>query len=76
MFEVIPLSLEQITVSFEHPNEETLLTADLDLSDISNLRCNISSASEDSITSITSAQDYAARALQRCVDLSIAKKTF
>lgn len=67
MFEVIPLSLQQITVSFEHPVDETLLTADLDLADISNLRCNISSASEDSTTSVTSAQECAGRALQRFV---------
>ncbi len=65
MFEVIPLSLQQITVSFEHPVDETLITAELDISDVSNLRCNISMASEDSNTSVTNAQECAARALQR-----------
>lgn len=65
MFEVIPLSLHQITVSFEHPIDETLITAELDLSDVSELRCDISMASEDSNTSVTNAQECAGRALQR-----------
>lgn len=65
MFEVMPLSLEQITVSFEHPVDETLITVELDLNDVSNLRCNISMASEDSSMSLASAQECAGRALQR-----------
>lgn len=65
MFEVMPLSLEQITVSFEHPVDETLITVELDLNDVSNLRCNISMASEDPNMSLTSAQECAGRALQR-----------
>lgn len=65
MFEVIPLSLQQITVSFEHPVDETLITAGLDLTDVSELRCDISMASEETNTSVTSAQECAARALQR-----------
>lgn len=65
MFEVIPLSLQQITVSFEHPIDETLITTELDLSDVSELRCDISMASEDSSTSVVNAQECAGRALQR-----------
>lgn len=67
MFEVMPLSLQQITVSFEYPVDETLITVELDLSDVSNLRCNISMASEDPNTSLASAQECAGRALQRYV---------
>lgn len=67
MFEVIPLSLQQITVSFEHPIDETLITAELDLSDVSELRCDISTASEDANTSVVNAQECACRALQRLV---------
>lgn len=70
MFEVMPLSMQQITVSFEHPTDETLITAELDLSDISDLRCNISTASDDCNTSVINAQECAGRALQRLVLLS------
>lgn len=68
MFEVIPLSLRQITVSFEHPVDETLITAELDLTDVSDLHCDISMASEDSnAAALANAQECAGRALQRFV---------
>ncbi|XP_030751629.1 mediator of RNA polymerase II transcription subunit 1 isoform X2 [Sitophilus oryzae] len=41
MFEVSALSSTQISISLEHPLEEFMATADIDLSDVSNLVCRI-----------------------------------
>ncbi|XP_060521486.1 mediator of RNA polymerase II transcription subunit 1 [Cylas formicarius] len=41
MFEISALSSTQISISLEHPLEESMATADIDLSDISNLVCRI-----------------------------------
>lgn len=41
MFEISALSWTQISISLEHPMEESMATAEIDLSDISNLKCRI-----------------------------------
>lgn len=41
MFEISALSWTQISISVEHPMEESMATAEIDLSDISNLICRI-----------------------------------
>lgn len=41
MFEVSALSWTHISISMEHPIEESMATAEIDLSDISNLCCRI-----------------------------------
>ncbi|KRT79682.1 hypothetical protein AMK59_7184, partial [Oryctes borbonicus] len=41
MFEISALSWTQISISLEHPMEESMATAEIDLSDISNLICRI-----------------------------------
>lgn len=43
IFEVSALSWTHISISLEHPVEENMATAELDLSDISNLTCRIHS---------------------------------
>lgn len=43
LFEVSALSWTHISISLEHPIEETMATAELDISDISNLQCLIHS---------------------------------
>uniref|UniRef100_A0A6P7FZW3 Mediator of RNA polymerase II transcription subunit 1 n=1 Tax=Diabrotica virgifera virgifera TaxID=50390 RepID=A0A6P7FZW3_DIAVI len=41
MFEISALSSTHISISLEHPVEETMATAEIDLSDISNIICRI-----------------------------------
>jgi mediator of RNA polymerase II transcription subunit 1 len=41
MFEVTALSWQHVSVSFEHPLEETMTTAELDLTDISSIKCKV-----------------------------------
>lgn len=43
IFEVSALSWTHISISLEHPVEENMATAELDLTDISNLTCKIHS---------------------------------
>ncbi|KFM64337.1 Mediator of RNA polymerase II transcription subunit 1, partial [Stegodyphus mimosarum] len=47
MFEVMAYSTSHILVSFEHPLEESLATVDLDLRDITNVKCKIYTLSSD-----------------------------
>ncbi|XP_057655941.1 mediator of RNA polymerase II transcription subunit 1 [Diorhabda carinulata] len=48
MFEVSALSSVHISISLEHPVEESMATAEIDLSDISNVICRIHSPSSSS----------------------------
>lgn len=41
MFEISALSWQHISISLEHPLEESMATAELDLTDISNVICKI-----------------------------------
>jgi mediator of RNA polymerase II transcription subunit 1 len=62
MFEVTALSWQHLSVSFEHPLEETMTTAELDLTDISSIKCKVYGASngENGCT-----PEHASKVLQR-----------
>lgn len=66
-FEVIPISLQNISIAFEHPLKETLITVDLDLSDITSIKCKIVADGEMLICP----DDYATRVMQRSLSLPI-----
>ncbi|KAK7498356.1 hypothetical protein BaRGS_00010310 [Batillaria attramentaria] len=67
-FEMTVISLQQLMVVFEHPAYDTMVTVDVDMSDITSLKCRLlCSGSEQSLCS----DDYAARVLQRCLSLPI-----
>lgn len=50
MFEISALSWQHISISLEHPLEESMATAELDLSDISNVTCKIYTPTSNNAT--------------------------
>ncbi|XP_032453242.1 mediator of RNA polymerase II transcription subunit 1 isoform X1 [Nasonia vitripennis] len=72
IFEVSALSWQCISVSLEHPFEETLATAELDLSDISALKCKLYGVS---ITNTEQTSDLAGKVLQRCLSVPLTMRT-
>lgn len=68
VFEMTVISLQQLMVVFEHPAYDTMVTVDVDLSDITSLKCRLlCTGSEHNLCP----DDFAARVLQRCLSLPI-----
>lgn len=62
-------SWQHLVVSFEHPIEESLATAEFDLSDISRLLCQVyTSSSETNGESVLTSPEFASKVLQRFVN--------
>ena len=61
-FEVSASSIHQISVTFEHPLEQCMATAELDLSYISNIKCRLHSLASNQILC---SEEYASKILQR-----------
>lgn len=60
------MSWQHLVVSFEHPIEESLATAEFDLSDISRLQCQVyTSSSETNGESVLTSPEFASKVLQR-----------
>ncbi|XP_069683901.1 mediator of RNA polymerase II transcription subunit 1 [Periplaneta americana] len=68
MFEVTALSWQHLSISFEHPLEETMTTAELDLTDIGSIKCKVYGASngENGCT-----PEHASKVLQRCWSIPV-----
>lgn len=76
MFEVSALSWTHISISMEHPVEESMATAEIDLSDISNLICRIHSPGSPAPMSANDAtSEYASRILNRCFSIPITMRS-
>ncbi|XP_050525029.1 mediator of RNA polymerase II transcription subunit 1 isoform X2 [Daktulosphaira vitifoliae] len=59
------MSWQHLVVSFEHPIEESLATAEFNLSDISNLKCQVyTSSTETHGESVLSSPEFASKVLQ------------
>ncbi|XP_077279456.1 mediator complex subunit 1 [Temnothorax americanus] len=69
ILEVSALSWQHISVSVEHPYEETMATAELDLTDISTLKCRLYGVSMTTNAEQTS--DLSGRVLQRCLSIPL-----
>ncbi|XP_012531022.2 mediator of RNA polymerase II transcription subunit 1 [Monomorium pharaonis] len=69
MLEISALSWQHISVSVEHPYEETMATAELDLTDISTLKCRLYGVSMTTNAEQTS--DLSGRVLQRCLSIPL-----
>ncbi|KAG1680040.1 Mediator of RNA polymerase II transcription subunit 1 [Nymphon striatum] len=67
-FEIVASSWFHISISFEHPSDESIATAELDLSDITNSKCKLHSLSHEA--DICS-DEYASKVLQRCLSIPI-----
>uniref|UniRef100_A0A6A7G849 Mediator of RNA polymerase II transcription subunit 1 n=3 Tax=Hirondellea gigas TaxID=1518452 RepID=A0A6A7G849_9CRUS len=71
MFEVTSLSHEYISVTFEHPQDESTATAELDLSDLCSARCRLHIMSHNPNTAQLCSDDYATKVLQRCLSIPV-----
>ena len=68
IFEVTAFSISTINVSFEHPVEESLATAEIDLRDITNVKCKLHDPG--SFSSLCS-DEHVSKVLQRCFSIPV-----
>ncbi|XP_020295798.1 mediator of RNA polymerase II transcription subunit 1 [Pseudomyrmex gracilis] len=73
ILEVSALSWQRISVSVEHPYEETMATAELDLTDISALKCRQYGVSMTQIAEQNS--ELGGRVLQRCLSIPLTMRS-
>ncbi|CAH1154639.1 unnamed protein product [Phaedon cochleariae] len=72
MFEVSALSSTHISISLEHPVEESMATAEIDLSDISNLACRVTNpGTPPPISAPDAASDLSTKILNKSFSLPI-----
>lgn len=72
MFEISALSSTHISISMEHPMEESMATAEIDLTEISNLKCNIHTpGSPPPLNSPDIASELATKVLNRCFSIPV-----
>ncbi|XP_046992764.1 mediator of RNA polymerase II transcription subunit 1-like [Schistocerca americana] len=71
VFEVTALSAQSLSVSFEHPLEENMATAELELTDIGNLRCRVYGTGCDAGT----VAEMASRVLQRSLSIPVTMRS-
>jgi len=64
IFDIIPISLTNICISFEHPSKESLATLEIDLKDLS---CQLYALDKDSVCS----NEFATKVLQKCWSIPI-----
>lgn len=64
IYDVIPVSLNSVCVSFEHPSKESLATLEIDFRDCS---CRLYALDKESVCS----NDYATRVFQKCWSIPI-----
>lgn len=76
MFEVSALSWTELSLSLEHPTEESMATAEIDLRDITNLVCRIRNpGSPPSPNAPDPTTDLASKILNRCFSIPIAMRS-
>uniref|UniRef100_A0A0C9R6G8 Mediator of RNA polymerase II transcription subunit 1 n=1 Tax=Fopius arisanus TaxID=64838 RepID=A0A0C9R6G8_9HYME len=68
MLEVSALSWQHVSISLEHPFEETMATAVLDLSDISAVKCKLYGVS---VADDEETFDVISKVLQRCLNIPV-----
>lgn len=72
MFEISALSWTHISLSLEHPVEESMATAEIDLTDISNLVCKIRSPGTPPPANAPDAtSDLSTKILNRCFSIPV-----
>ncbi|KAJ8972690.1 hypothetical protein NQ317_001711 [Molorchus minor] len=72
MFEVSALSSTHISISLEHPMEESMATAEVDLTDISNLVCRIHNpGTPPPANTPDTTSELAAKILNKCFSLPV-----
>ncbi|KAK8396469.1 hypothetical protein O3P69_005487 [Scylla paramamosain] len=68
IFEVTAASHEYISVTFEHPQEESTATAEIDLTDLCNARCRLHTLTPDPGFC---SEEYVTKVLQRCMSIPV-----
>ncbi|CAG2103315.1 unnamed protein product [Medioppia subpectinata] len=71
IFEVTATSMSNINIQFEHPTEESLATVDLDLRDVTNVKCKLYPSSLSSFCS----DDYSSKVMQRCLSIPVTMRS-
>ncbi|KAL1137993.1 hypothetical protein AAG570_009688 [Ranatra chinensis] len=72
MFEVTPLTWQHLSISLEHPLEESMATVELDLSDITNVACKVySTVGENGLAT----SDYATKVFQRTLSIPVTMRS-
>ncbi|KAK6618199.1 hypothetical protein RUM44_002650 [Polyplax serrata] len=69
MLEVSALSCQHISVSFEHPLQESMSTIEIDLSDISCVRGKLYSTTTE--TNVKTSTEHISKILQRCLSIPV-----
>lgn len=76
IFEVSALSWTHISISLEHPIEENMATAEIDLTDISNLVCRIHSpGTPPPPNTPDTASELATKVLNRCFSIPVTMRS-
>uniref|UniRef100_A0A1Y1L2C4 Mediator of RNA polymerase II transcription subunit 1 n=1 Tax=Photinus pyralis TaxID=7054 RepID=A0A1Y1L2C4_PHOPY len=76
MFEISALSWTHISISMEHPVEETMATAEVDLTEISNLQCRIHSPGTLlPLNTPDTASELATKILNRCLSIPVTMRS-
>ncbi|XP_076042410.1 mediator complex subunit 1 [Oratosquilla oratoria] len=68
MFEVTAVSHEYVSITFEHPQEESTATAEIDLTDLCNVRCRLHTLSAEPAFC---SDEYATKVIQRCLSIPV-----
>ncbi|XP_067649152.1 mediator of RNA polymerase II transcription subunit 1-like [Haliotis asinina] len=68
VIELTTISLQQICITMEHPVYDSMLNVELDLGDITSLKCRLSSGHTDQVLCT---DDFASRVFQRCLSIPI-----
>lgn len=67
-FEISSISLDHLSIAFEHPQMEQMCSAEVDLGpDPTGLHCSLYGAEEDGVAT----DEYATRVLQRCLSIPV-----
>lgn len=76
MFEVSALSPTHISISLEHPIEESMATAEINLMDISNLECHIHNpGTPPPANTPDTISELASKILNKCLSLPVTMRT-
>ncbi|XP_014676465.1 PREDICTED: mediator of RNA polymerase II transcription subunit 1-like isoform X2 [Priapulus caudatus] len=72
MFEVTPMSLQCIIVTFQHPCEESIATVKFDLSDVPDIKCEVEVASG---SEPLCDNEFVTKVMQRCWSIPITMRS-
>lgn len=71
MLEVTPLSWQHLSISLEHPVEESMATVEIDLTSIDRVTCKVYTSGESGSTS----SEYATTVFQRCLSIPVTMRS-